>query len=518
MNGDYISVIMSWKEHVSIHALPFSSLVLFLFNTAHPSRPPLTEEQVAQCKREFMDHYRLHLCRIKKDPLNPIFLVGIEEIYTNMVLLEGGEEKPLDYNDLLNLEINGGPALRVMVQGEAGAGKTTLCAKIAWDWINGMEHLKQYEMLLVAPLRESEDLTLGEVAKAYLSDSNTVQADQLNEYILSNPSKVFTIFDGLDEFKGDIRYSSDKDIVKIIRSERMKSCLVLVTSRPWKADEIKLDNKLNVYTFLRIEGFRKENVSTYMQKFFKDMPNKGKNLIKFTEENEIIAENMTPFPLYVGMLCIMWREMEEDKCRTILQLQTYSQLFREMFLFLKEHYILKSFPQLNDPARDVHLKQINELLMPVSKIAFEGLLEKELTFNQNKLDCQQSIETACKVGVLTQENRITPKKEWHGGTRLVSIVFFPHKLFQEYMAGLYLASVLETDLTEYTTKINQVLSRKEEFRYLLYFATSQNKQVGSDIINRLMGNNDDLGEENEDEDDSGYRRSLRLVGRRTRED
>ena len=41
---------------------------------------------------------------------------------------------------------------------------------------------------------------------------------------------------------------------------------------------------------------------------------KGKDLIYFTDENDIISQSMmAPFPLYVAMLCLMWHEMGENK-------------------------------------------------------------------------------------------------------------------------------------------------------------------------------------------------------------
>ena len=434
-----------------------------------------------------MDHYRRYLCTIKKDPLDPNSLVDFEEIFINMVLLEGKKQKPLDYSKLLNLKVNGATPLRLIVQGEAGAGKTTLCAKIAWDWING-NHFQQYEMLLVVPLRESEDLNIGDVAKAYLSDSNQIKAEQLTEYILLNPSKVFIIFDGLDEFKSDIRCSSNKDIIKILRSDRMKSCLVLVTSRPWKADEIRWNNILGkVYNFVEIKGFSKENVSAYINKYFVNEQEKGKELIHFTDENDIISQSMAPFPLYVAMLCLMWHEMEGNKRKAVLRLQTFSQLFKEMVLFLKDHYILKDIPDLDDTSRYTQLQKVNEDLKPISKIAFEGLLDKNLSFDKNEFnDCQGAMETACKVGILSREKKLTPRLRWHesDSSRLEATVFFPHLLFQEYMAGMYLSSLQES---EYTRLIDQrIMPQKEEFRYLLYFAASQNKTVGRYIITRLL--------------------------------
>ena len=78
---------------------------------------------------------------------------------------------------------------RLLLQGEAGAGKTTLCCKIAWDWLTG-KGFKQFDLVLLVPLRNVENnATIGEIVKHYLSDNNTVTAEQLDEYCKANPER-----------------------------------------------------------------------------------------------------------------------------------------------------------------------------------------------------------------------------------------------------------------------------------------------------------------------------------------
>eukprot|EP00057_Strongylocentrotus_purpuratus_P022514 XP_011676988.1 PREDICTED: uncharacterized protein LOC105444434 [Strongylocentrotus purpuratus] len=76
----------------------------------------------------------------------------------------------------------------------------------------------------------------------------------------------------------------------------------------------------------------------------------------------------------------------------------------------------------------------------------------------------------------------------HKGTSHVQLpVFFPHKLFQEYMAGDHLASLYESDRNEFNRLIEQVvMPRKEEFRYLLYFTVSHNKSIATHVINSML--------------------------------
>ena len=434
-----------------------------------------------------MSHYQRYLCRIRSDPLNPDSLVDFEEIFTNLVLLQGDGRAGvhLTYTDLLTIKINGQPQMRLIVQGEAGAGKTTLCSKIAWDWING-NGFEKFTMVLVVPLRDVENVTIGEIAKAYLSETNPVTVEQLNEYIFTNQDKVFIIFDGLDEFSKNISHPCDWDIIRVLRSELLKKCLVLVTSRPWMAIKVRWNQTLRkLYSFIHVEGFSKKNLSAYILKFFKKDETKAKHLIQVTVENDIIAENMAPYPIYAAMLCLMWRELEEEKREQLSKFQTFSQLFDEMFLFLKTHYALKNAENVEEKPIHNMMEQIDEAFDKISKIACDGLLNDDLTFKKQQFEeYHDCIECALKVGILTEERKIISWKSRENSSQshLQSTIFFPHKLFQEYMAGKYLASLYTCDKDRYTSIIQTVTQKNKKFRYLLYFTVHQNHEVGKDVI------------------------------------
>eukprot|EP00057_Strongylocentrotus_purpuratus_P014645 XP_011669119.1 PREDICTED: uncharacterized protein LOC105440530 [Strongylocentrotus purpuratus] len=491
--------------------------------SAESQTKPLSPELVERCANDFKFKYRSTLCKIRADPLDPASIVPFKDMYTNLFLLEEHrkQKRKLDYNDILDLKVNGEFPKRIMVQGEAGAGKTTFCAKIAWDWIEG-RHFSHFVWVLIVPLREFKQHTIGEIAKSYLDKNNPATVSQITDYIQSNPGKVFITFDGLDEVSGEIvkpksckSHSTDQmqlqpsqrsvnsseacgsssetgdiGLVDILCSDQLASCPVLVTTRPWRAVEIRSDGDLmKLYTFIHVEGFNRENLSVYIHKYFPNNEDKANQLIQFTSENDVISENMAHYPIYVAMLCLMWKELGEQKLKEMKSLKTFSQIFKTMIAFLKEHYAQKEVKKVGSPSLHAYLKKIDELLGPIAKQALHGLLENTLVFGEDDFKmCPESKDTACRVGILSQEDRITTSMDMHKGNSYVQLpVFFPHKLFQEYMAGVHLASLYESDRNEFKRLIEQVvLPRKGEFRYLLYFTVSQNKSIATHIMNSML--------------------------------
>ncbi|XP_030834224.1 NACHT, LRR and PYD domains-containing protein 1-like isoform X1 [Strongylocentrotus purpuratus] len=484
---------------------------------------PLSPELVERCANDFKFKYRSTLCKIRADPLNPASVVQFKEMYTNLFLQEehGTEKRKLNFNDILGIRVNGEFPRRIMVQGEAGAGKTTFCAKIAWDWMRG-EYFSDFVWVLIVPLREFKQHTIGEIAKSYLAKTNSATVSQITEYIRSNSDKVFIAFDGLDEVSGKIMKTEscesqptdqmqlqpsqpsvtsseacgslsetgDIGLVDILCSDQLASCPVLVTTRPWRAVEFRSDGDLmKLYTFIHVEGFDRENLSVYIHKYFPNNDDKANQLIQFTIDNDIISEYMAHYPIYVAMLCLMWKQLDEPKLKEMKSLKTFSQIFNEMIGFLKEHYAQKEVKKVGSPSLNAYLKKIDELLGPIAKQALNGLLENALVFSEDDFEiCPESKDTACRVGILSQEDRITTSMDMHERNPHVQLhVFFPHKLFQEYMAGVHLASLYESNRNELHRLIEQVvLPRKEEFRYLLYFTVSHNKSIAAHIMRSML--------------------------------
>ena len=55
---------------------------------------------------------------------------------------------PLAYGDLFKVESGKRPVRKVLVEGDPGIGKTTLCISVSEDWENG-KLFQQFELVLL---------------------------------------------------------------------------------------------------------------------------------------------------------------------------------------------------------------------------------------------------------------------------------------------------------------------------------------------------------------------------------
>ncbi|XP_072172315.1 uncharacterized protein [Diadema setosum] len=465
-------------------------------NVEHFGQPPsLTKAQVQQCKDDLKAFYRVSRRKVTVDPLNFLERVELDEIYTNLSIIDlnSRSKTPITYDDLLTNNENGNLSKRLLIQGEGGVGKTTLCAKIAWDWCQGII-LQDLDMVLLIPLRDiKKSKSIGGIVKTYLSHANTATKKKINDYILTNLSRILILFDGFDEFDETLSKTSSSDVIRILVSEQYYLCKVIVTTRPWRTNEFMMDKSFaETYTLLNVEGFNEENLSIYIRRYFRirEMDNLAESLISFMQENDVIRSNMAPFPIYCAMLCLMWNDFSEERRREMQKLQTFSKIFGEMISFLKEHYASKICENLQDQNIVEHLKEAGRAIQEISEIALEGLFQRNLSFPEEQFrECHDAMVTCCRVGVLTLEKNVITRERRHDvniSSLVTSTVSFPHKLFQEYIAGVYVGYLFDNDRDKYDKVKNKLLSRPEEFRYVLYFTSAPGNELGIDMINGFI--------------------------------
>ncbi|XP_072172354.1 uncharacterized protein [Diadema setosum] len=248
-----------------------------------------------------------------------------------------------------------------------------------------------------------------------------------------------------------------------------------------------------VYTLFSVEGFDEDDSSTYIEGYFRirGKDNLAENLISLMEESDAIhRSNLAPFPIYCAMLCLMWNDFCEDRRKGIQKMQTFSEIFKEMISFLKQHYVSKVGGSLENQNMLDHMRDSGRAIQDISEIALSGLLKKNRSFPEEQFrECHDAVETCRRVGILTTERDVISgerRRDINISSLVASKVSFPHKLVQEYIAGIHIAYLFANDVAKYKDVKKTLLSRPEEFRYVFYFASALGNELGLDIIEDLV--------------------------------
>ena len=180
------------------------------------------------------------LCH-KSEKLVRLELVESERMQTEEEKGKKETRTPLEYADIFKVESGKRPIRKVLVDGDAGMGKTTFCTAVSEKWAKG-EILNEFELLLLLPLREQEVASAGcliELLK-FLHPSNKI-CDLVKEYIEEGKGKFLVIADGWDELNEENR-KKGSFLYKVLFSPKYHSMSTLVTSRPSASAPLHVGN------------------------------------------------------------------------------------------------------------------------------------------------------------------------------------------------------------------------------------------------------------------------------------
>ncbi|XP_030834750.1 NACHT, LRR and PYD domains-containing protein 3-like [Strongylocentrotus purpuratus] len=448
--------------------------------------------EVMKLREQLKRRYRKKFAEIKTSPVDSQSRTWLQHIYVSLVLMlgsEGEKEELIDYDGLfkfIKTDTPKGFVTRLAFIGEAGVGKSTLFAKIALDWAEG-KILQEINLLFLESFREiKESGFFGDTVMAHFPDDSEIKGERVDAYVRKNPRKVLILLDGLDEAHIKIKKPNCNDaIVSIVRGERFIDTPVVITTRPFGADQIKSITTINDhYTFGKVKGFTKKNMSTYIKNYFKDDSQSASTLINFINTNQMVSEYMAPFPIFCCMLCCLWKTPSGRE--NIQTMETFSQLLKRLVFSLQEQYSSKR--NESEEGYGSCMNKADESMKVLGCIAFQGLLVKQLIFDEKALDsCIEAARTACEVGILSMEKRPAPLQIRESQRKqFIQEFSFPHKLLQEYIASFYLASLFHKDRRKFNRILaDTLLEDYKEFRYVLYFTAAHGGKVGKSVLKAL---------------------------------
>ena len=369
----------------------------------------------------------------KSEKLVRLELVETERIQDYSAIEQRGRESkvtvrrtPLDYPDLFKVEKGEKPVKKILVEGDAGIGKTTLCTALSEEWSN--EHIfQEFELLLLLPLREKIVASAGSFLDLLnLLHPNHKICDLVEEYFEEDEGKILIIADGWDEL-GKEKREEGSFLYNVLFGELYNSISTLVTSRP--SASASLRSLPCIDQFAEVRGFDKEHIVEYINSEFSMDQEKASNILEKLENNPLI-ESICSVPLNCAIICHLWRTLKGDLPTTMTGLYTqiiFNIILRNIHKFPAYEAItnLSTFDDLPEA-----LQQTWWLLC---EFAFQTLQKDQLVFSDKELRSffPQGLNDILCFGLM--QSSVSSL-----GVGCGRSFHFLHLTFQEYLAALFL--------------------------------------------------------------------------------
>ncbi|XP_072049234.1 uncharacterized protein [Amphiura filiformis] len=204
-----------------------------------PNAPEHYDDLVQSIAADLKKYYLNSYCKKQMYPWRTGNYVDLDSIYVPVTIditipgMRPIKERLKSYQEIFETEDD----TRYILTGNPGQGKSTFCAKLAFDWCHKskVSPLKDVQLLFIiqlATLKHSSSIE--DAICSQLLSSNTNRST-LGKVIHALGKKVVIVLDGLDEAPVDLlKHEITENLVEIIRFKQHRECCVLVTTRPWR--------------------------------------------------------------------------------------------------------------------------------------------------------------------------------------------------------------------------------------------------------------------------------------------
>ncbi|MCX8567229.1 MAG: HEAT repeat-containing protein [Glomeribacter sp. 1016415] len=258
------------------------------------------EKDKKELKKQAVSFERLPSSeRQQLESTNPNKLIALEKLFEMQKLRDGSEGVPK----------------RILIQGRAGIGKTTLCKKLVYEYHHNGLWQDRFESVLWIPLRQLkthsprrlEDL----LCNQYFVGHESHQAQALSKVFHAHQDKTLFILDGLDEVVGELHEGRPlKDFLQTL----LNQAHVVITSRPAGVDA-KLLGQLDLE--LETVGFSPANVRAYIEKC---VPTLNQAAIQQFIHHTPLIQGLVNIPIQLDALCYSWDKLPKNQEVTMAML------------------------------------------------------------------------------------------------------------------------------------------------------------------------------------------------------
>ncbi len=298
-------------------------------------------DSVESMARDLRRYYLTSYCRKQMYPWKPGNFVELDKIYISVnidITIPGMrpiKERLKSYHEIFD---NNGDT-RYVLTGNPGQGKSTFCAKLAFDWCQESDSspLKDVKLLFIIQLaRVTHSSDIEDAIYSQLLSSN-VDIDSnkaaLDEVIRTLGEAVVIVLDGLDEAPPDLfKHEKTGNLVKVIQFKHFRECCVLVTTRPWREKEV---TEIPGYRRLELQKMNRSDIKRYVKKLFgqnTDTIALGNRLLQYIDENRLLLDCSSP----LMTLILSWYWLETNGERGIPD--RISDMYEEIMTIMYDNY------------------------------------------------------------------------------------------------------------------------------------------------------------------------------------
>ncbi|KAL8346291.1 hypothetical protein RB598_000276 [Gaeumannomyces tritici] len=281
------------------------------------------------------------------------------------------------------------PPQRILIRGQAGVGKTTLCKRIVYNSLRGGDWADLFDRLFWVPLRtlktrlaDNPDYNLENWLRSeYFRAGDGDKFARALPHILSDPrqrSRTLFLLDGLDEVSREL----DSETPGLLH-DLLKQVHVIVTSRPAGLDLTRIGR---VDLELETIAFNQDHVKSYVKKMAAG--EQAAEEIEAFLHDRWLLQGLVRIPIQLDALCYSWdasmNSQRAPTTMTALYRNIESKLWKKDAARLGKQHDGK--PLAEDTAKwmldnDIAWKVASELNL-LRCLAFTGLCSDVIEFDQ----------------------------------------------------------------------------------------------------------------------------------------